>query len=195
MFTIPVLAKLITTALLFNLPAKSRPLWSNATDPTACVDATPSSTAVTLPLCTTLYPSEYRVMNSRYPSWDQSPLHGDKNFFMLLRQRDDTFQVASQVQFYTPNTTNACNISESSFPPDSVCRLQFQLPNPELQTVVGPEPVFNVYQVEREAGAPAFWNTYDAGFNSSVPVFVRVNGTLKAQEQMRNISKGLLDLG
>ncbi|KAJ4294034.1 hypothetical protein N0V90_007723 [Kalmusia sp. IMI 367209] len=129
-------------------------------------------------------------MNSRYANWDQSPLHGQKDFFMLLRQRDDTFQVATQVQWAD---------LAPQVPPNSSCRLQLQLPTNDMQTTAGAEPIFNLYQVERAAGAAATWNTYEARNATSgsqvVPVFGQVNGTAAAQEQQWNVTGGIYDIG
>ncbi|KAL1605106.1 hypothetical protein SLS60_004649 [Paraconiothyrium brasiliense] len=129
-------------------------------------------------------------MNSRYPSWEQAPLHGQKDFFMLLRQRADTFQVATQVQF--------SNLQDN-VPPDSKCLLQFQLPTKDTQNTLGTQPIFNVYQVAREAGVPAMWNTYEPAViavkNGTVPVFGQVNGTLEAQQRTWNETAGLVEIG
>ncbi|KAK3214229.1 hypothetical protein GRF29_28g2443496 [Pseudopithomyces chartarum] len=154
MLSISALAYLIATGLLLTSPTASLPLWTNTTSPAnTTFPAICRLSAAALP-CQTLYPSEYRVMNSRYPIYNQSPLHGQKEFFMLLRQRASTFQVASQVQFFTPN-----NSFNSSFPPNATCKLQIQLPAHDMQNTLGAEPIFNVYQVERGAGVPATWQT------------------------------------
>lgn len=192
MLSIQTLANAIVVGLLLTSPTTALPWAGNTTNPTAWANSTTSPTLPTALPCQTLYPSEYRVMNSRYPGWDQSPLHNQMNFFMLLRQLDSTFQVASQVQFFTPGDPN------STLPllaPNSTCHLQLQLPQPDMQTTTGPEPIFNVYQVEREAGVSAFWNSYEPGHNASVPVFAQVNGTTEALAEQWNKTNGLVDIG
>lgn len=186
------IAYLVAIALLHTHPTTSRPLWPNTTSPNACTPSPPAAAAA--PPCPTLYPSEYRIMNSRYPSWDQTPLHAQKDFFMLLRQRPDTFQVATQVQFYTP-ATNTTNSTTAALPPNSTCTLQLQLPPADMQTTAGAEPIFDVYQVSREAGRPASWDTYEKGYNSSMDVFGRVNGTREAQERAWEEDGGLVGVG
>ena len=64
-----------------------------------------------------------------------------------------------------------------------------------MENLLGPEPIFNLYQVEREAGVPANWNTYERGHNESLAVFGQVNGTLEAQARARNETGGLLEIG
>jgi hypothetical protein len=187
MLDLHTLANLVITGSLLTSPSTAHPLWANDTapagNPTACSAPSPSPA----PSCQTLYPSEYRVMNSRYPTWDQTPLHGQKDFFMLLRQRADTFQVATQVQF---------DGLQDAVPPNSTCRLQFQLPAKDMQNTQGKAPIFNVYQVAREAGTPATWNMYEpVAANASVAVFGLVNGTADAQARTWNQTRGLVDIG
>ncbi|KAF9737700.1 hypothetical protein PMIN03_003234 [Paraphaeosphaeria minitans] len=199
MLDLHTLARLIITSLLLVSPTHGFPLWPNTTIPsafpTACSSPSSTSTAEVAPTCRIFYPTSYRVMNSRYPTWDQTPLHGDRDFFMLLRQRADTFQVATQVQF---------DGLEDAAPPDSKssCRLQLQLPEKDMQTIMGPAPVVDVYQVARQVDAAASWSTYEptvaANSNGSVPapaVFGSINGSLAAQATMWNQSAGLVDVG
>lgn len=134
--------------------------------------------------CRIYYP-ELRVMNSQYPSYDDSPLHGATDFFMLLRQRADTFQIATRVQF-----------TGISLGPDASCSLVLQLAAHDLQKVLGPSPVFNVYQVEREAGSAAMWDTYEArNFTETLPMFGQVNGTEPARYMQWKYHGGLYQIG
>lgn len=189
MLDLTTLAKLVTASLLLTSPVKAHPHLSNESAPTAC-NATSSSATIAPPTCQTFYPTEYRVMNSRYPAWDQSPLHSQKDFFMLLRQRSDTFQVTTQVQFTGLQVIPPENENKTT------CYLQLQLPTKEMQVLLGTQPIFNVYQVEREASVPASWNTYALAVNSSLPVFgAMVNGTLEAQGRAWNETGGLVDIG
>lgn len=64
-----------------------------------------------------------------------------------------------------------------------------------MQTTAGAEPIFDVYQVSREAGRPASWDTYEKGYNSSTEVFGRVNGTREAQERAWEEDGGLVGIG
>lgn len=71
-----------------------------------------------------------------------------------------------------------------------------------MQTVLGPAPVVTVYQVAREAGAPAYWFSYEPTVatmsNGSVPapaVFGTVNGSPLAQETTWNLTQGLMEVG
>ncbi|KAK7181666.1 hypothetical protein DPSP01_012736 [Paraphaeosphaeria sporulosa] len=199
MLSLHTLANLIVTSLLLAPPTTALPLWPNNTTPaavpTACSSPTSNPTAEIAPACQSFYPTSYRIMNSRYPTWDQTPLHGNQDFVMLLRQRADTFQVATQVQFDGLGDVAPPNSS-------STCRLQFQLPAKDMQTVLGPAPVVDVYQVEREAGSPASWSTYEpalaASSNGSISaprLFGSINGSLAAQETAWNQSVGLVDVG
>jgi len=171
-------------------------LWGNTQNVCALPDRssprTPTSSAPTC--CQTFYPSEYRVLNSRYPGWgngtgsSQSPLHVRTDYFMLLRQQDDTFQVATQVQW-----TNL----RAQVPLNTTCMLQLQLPTDDLQVVTGSRPIFNAYKVEREAGVPAAWDTYEAKESTELhpPIFGQVNGTPEAQSRQRSLNQGIYDVG
>ncbi|KAF2448162.1 hypothetical protein P171DRAFT_207096 [Karstenula rhodostoma CBS 690.94] len=184
MLDLHTLANLLIVSFLLAPPTAASPLWPNTTTPAA------PPTACSTPTCQTFYPTSYSILNSRYPTWDQTPLHGNQDFFMLLRQRADTFQVATQVQFSLPVDNGTENSS-------STCILQFQLPSKDMQTVLGPAPVVNVYQVTREAGVPATWDTYEPARNASVlvPVFGAVNGSVEAQQRIWNQTGGLIDVG
>lgn len=178
-------------ASFFSLPlvALGYPYYLNTTnDTTPSVasplnDTTPSRVSS---LCQTFYTTQLRVVNSRYPDWDMSPLHDSTDMFMLLRQRDDTFQIATQVQFLNVSTA-----------PNTTCRLQFQLPDAGMQTVAGPNPTFNVYQVEREAGSMATWYMYVARnlTQTQPPVFGQVGGTDLAQFEQWRYYGGLYTVG
>ena len=100
-------------------------------------------------VCHEVYPADLTVLNARYPDYDIDHLHQAKQFFMLRRQLKDAGEIATRVQFQgLPDSTS-----------NYTCRLEFVLPRLELQKISGPNPSFNIYQVAREAGAIATWNT------------------------------------
>jgi hypothetical protein len=146
----------------------------------------PTNSPINIP-CQTYYPSELRILNSRYPDFDVSPLHGRNNMFMLLRQLSTTFQIATQVQFQLGSDT----------PPNATCHLHMQLPTTETQSIAGPLPVFNLYQVEREAGVTVTWNMFEAKNLSEwePKVFGQVNGTQEARDQQWALKGGVYDIG
>jgi hypothetical protein len=171
------------------------PNTTNATYPTGSGTGTgvPTPTFTPLPVaCETFYPSELRILSSRYPSYEMSPLHGRTGMFMLLRQRPDTFQTVTQLQFTLP-ATYAANTSNAT------CHLHLHLPQPSTQTITGPQPIFNLYQVAREAGAPATWDMFDAKDVSAggpePKVFGQVNGTAEARDKQRAEKAGVYDIG
>ncbi|KAL1796410.1 hypothetical protein ACET3X_004950 [Alternaria dauci] len=122
-----------------------------------------------------VYPADLSVLNARYPDYDADHLHQAKQFFMLRRQFKDSGEIATRVQFQgLPESTS-----------NYTCRLEFVLPHPELQKISGPNPSFNVYQVEREAGAIATWNTYEG--EKDALFFGTVNGQSQALERTRSV--------
>ncbi|KAI4929489.1 uncharacterized protein J4E92_005154 [Alternaria infectoria] len=126
-------------------------------------------------VCHEVYPTDLSVINARYPDYDVDHLHQAKQFFMLRRQVKDAGEIATRVQFQgLPNSTS-----------NYTCRLEFVLPRLELQKISGPNPSFHVYQVEREAGAIATWNTYEAEKNALL--FGTVNGESQALERTRSV--------
>jgi len=149
-----------TTAALCNTNATAPPL--NATRPN---------------ICEQVYPSELTVLNSRYPDYNTSNLHGATQLFMLRRQLADDGEIATRVQFNGLPTT-ASNMT---------CRLEFVLPRPELQRMAGSNPTFNVYQVEREAGSVATWSTYEGNTLDGAVLFGTVNGEEEALERTRSV--------
>jgi hypothetical protein len=132
-----------------------------------------STTSAVQHKCETVYPADLTVVNARYPDYNTSHLHDTKRFFMLRRQFDTDGEIATRVQFQglPPSTTN------------KTCRLEIVLPRPELQTVQGSNPSFNVYQVERGADSVATWKTYE-GYKSA-KFFGMVNGEPEALERTR----------
>jgi hypothetical protein len=132
-------------------------------------DTNGTQTALAKTVCQTAYPSSLQMLNSRYPNSSYAPTH----FFMLARQASDTLQVAMQMQFIglPPNTT--------------CCRLDLVLAAPDFGTIRGPQPIFNVFGVEREINAPATWETYEGDANGTqANVFGIVNGQRKALEEV-----------
>jgi hypothetical protein len=126
-------------------------------------------------VCHEVYPSDLTILNSRYPDYDADHLHQARNFFMLRRQLKDDGEVATRVQFVglPPSTSNYS------------CRLEFVLPSTDLQHIAGPNPSFHVYQVEREAGAIATWNTFE-GDQKQPLLYGTVNGEKQALEKTRS---------
>lgn len=96
---------------------------------------------------------------------------------MLRRQLLGDGEIATHVQFQDlpSNTSNL------------TCRLEFVLPRPELQLLQGFNPSFNVYQVAREAGSTATWDTYEGNNVDNVTLFGTVNGEAQALELTRSV--------
>jgi hypothetical protein len=125
--------------------------------------------------CEYVYPSDVAVVNQRYPDYNSSHLHETASFFMLRREIADNGEIATRVQFQgLPSNTS--NIT---------CRLEFILPQPELQRISGFNPSFNVYQVARDVNTIATWNTYEG--NNGAELFGRVNGELDALARTRSV--------
>ena len=148
----------ILTTLLLLPPTLSCPY------PNTTANATQTPTTKT---CETAYPSELRLMNSHYPANESAP----SRFFMLLRQSEDIFRVATQVQFQSlPKTAYGC-------------QLEMVVPDPNFTNVYGPKPLINVYTVERDVGSGASWNTYEG--DDGIPVFGTVNGDPEVLKETR----------
>jgi hypothetical protein len=127
-------------------------------------------------VCHEVYPADLTVLNSRYPDYDADHLHAATQLFMLRRQIKDEGQIATRVQFQgLPNSTS-----------NYTCRLEFVLPRADLQRIAGPNPSFNVYQVQRASDAIATWNTYESE-KEDVPLFGTVNGEDQALERTRSV--------
>jgi hypothetical protein len=123
--------------------------------------------------CETVYPADLTVVNARYPDYNTSHLHDTKRFFMLRRQLDTDGEIATRVQFQgLPSSAS-----------NKTCRLEIVLPRPELQTIQGPNPSFNVYQVERGSDSVATWKTYEGYKNPKF--FGMMNGEPEALERTR----------
>lgn len=94
---------------------------------------------------------------------------------MLRRQRVSDGEIATRVQFQglPANTSNF------------TCRLEFVLPRLELQHIQGYNPSFDVFQVDRDAGAIATWNTYAS--DADARFFGTVNGEPEALSRTRSV--------
>jgi hypothetical protein len=125
--------------------------------------------------CEYRYPSDVTVVNQRYPDYNSSHLHLANTFVMLRREVDDAGEIATRVQFQNL-PTNASN---------TVCRLEFILPKPELQHLSGFNPSFNVYQVDRDVDTMATWNVYKG--NKGAELFGQVNGEPDAIERTKSV--------
>ncbi|KAH7374372.1 hypothetical protein BKA66DRAFT_422647 [Pyrenochaeta sp. MPI-SDFR-AT-0127] len=181
----PLLAAcLLPHALSFPFPLSNLTLPTNSTicnSTLSLCDSNVTSTADPVLLqpgefnCIEVYPTDLTVVNSRYPDYDVDHLHQAKKFFMLRRQLHGDGEIATHVQFLglPLNTSN------------QTCRLEFVLPLPDLQRIQGPNPSFDVYQVEREAGSIATWNTYEGDANAEF--FGTVNGEAGALERTRSV--------
>jgi hypothetical protein len=125
--------------------------------------------------CTYIYPSDLTVLNERYPNYNESHLHDANTLFMLRREVPEIGEIATRVQFQNlpSNTSN------------TTCRLEFVLPQPELQTIQGFNPTFDTYQVERDTESISTWKQY-VGNTVGVELFGRVNGEPEALERTRS---------
>ncbi|KAF2686415.1 hypothetical protein K458DRAFT_364249 [Lentithecium fluviatile CBS 122367] len=193
--TLLFLSTLLPTTLTTN-PYYPYPNGTNSTNPTSPSASgtsvpTPTLSPIPIPPCQTFYPTDLRILNSRYPNFDMSPLHGRDNMFMLLRQLPSTFQIATQVQF------TLGPVSPSTYSPNATCHLHLALPLTSTQTIAGPQPIFNLYQVAREAGSLATWDMFEARNVSGwePAVFGQVNGTAEARDTQWATQGGLYDIG
>ncbi|KAF1941926.1 hypothetical protein EJ02DRAFT_512102 [Clathrospora elynae] len=125
-------------------------------------------------VCHEVYPTELTIVNSRYPDYTVDHLHQANQFFMLRRQLAGDGEIATIVQFNgLPNSTS-----------NYTCRLEFVLPRQDLQRISGPNPSFNVYQVEQDIGPTATWNTYK---DDKTSLYGTVNGDNEALERTRSV--------
>lgn len=125
--------------------------------------------------CQEIYASDLTIVNSRYPTYNESHLHNAQDFFMLRRQLANDGEIATRVQFQGLPTYST-NIT---------CRLEFILPQPDLQRIQGFNPSFNVYQVERDTDTIATWETYVGNNHNVTDLFGTVNGEAVALERTR----------
>jgi hypothetical protein len=122
-------ALLIPSSLTFPYPFMNTTAPNNSTTPEY--------------KCTYIYPSDLTVLNERYPDYNESHLHDASTLFMLRREVPEVGEIATRVQFQNLPS----NISNTT------CRLEFVLPQPELQTIQGFNPTFDTYQVNGEPEA------------------------------------------
>lgn len=190
MFTVSFLARSLLTTL--SMQALATPLtWPNSSLPvnsTVCNstlsfcnvnDTTGTAAPPEGPViyrCIENYPADLTVLNQRYPDYKTDHLHQARQFFMLRRQLAGDGEIATRVQFsdLPLNTSN------------TTCRLEFVLPDTRLQRIRGPNPSFNVYQVEREEASIATWDNYE-GNSDNAEVFGTVNGEPQALERTRSV--------
>ncbi|KAF2015538.1 hypothetical protein BU24DRAFT_461780 [Aaosphaeria arxii CBS 175.79] len=163
----------ILTAILLSTTAL-------ATTPLSCPASNATLPAPRNPLCQTVYPSTVQILSSLYPANESAPTR----FFQLIHQTNITsgfnIQVASQVQFL--------NIGAG---PQKNCTLELQLPvRPDLTNIKGPKPIFKVFNVAKDPGAKATWNT----FSSAAPVVGTVNGTPESLARARGDQDGLIEV-
>ncbi|KAF2852717.1 hypothetical protein T440DRAFT_466837 [Plenodomus tracheiphilus IPT5] len=128
-------------------------------------------------ICQEVYPSDLTVLNSRYPDYNTTHLHHATQLFMLRRQLPGDGEIATRVQF-DDLPASVSNLT---------CRLEFILPPPQLQRISGSNPSFNVYQVERAAGAVATWSTYSGNILNDATLFGTVNGEEEALNRTRSV--------
>jgi hypothetical protein len=155
-------ALLIPSSLTFPYPFMNTTAPNNSTTPEY--------------KCTYIYPSDLTVLNERYPDYNESHLHDASTLFMLRREVPEVGEIATRVQFQNLPS----NISNTT------CRLEFVLPQPELQTIQGFNPTFDTYQVERDTESISTWKQY-VGNTVGVELFGRVNGEPEALERTRSV--------
>ncbi|KAF2001651.1 hypothetical protein P154DRAFT_166788 [Amniculicola lignicola CBS 123094] len=103
------------------------------------------------PACSSAYPTSLRQMRSQYP--DQ--VYRSHYYFNIIRQIEDSFQIATQVQF-------------TDLPGDAYnCRLQLVVPGPKTSRIGGPNPVVAIWNVVRAHGDAAAWRSFE-GRNKSL---------------------------
>lgn len=179
----PLLAALVLPRALgipfpfLNTTTTANATSCNTTDtsPDGTINTCGSNSTAVEYICHEVYPSDLTVVNSRYPDYNTSHLHEAKSLFMLRRELAGNGEIATRVQF-ADLPSNASNTS---------CRLEFVLPRPDLQFIRGFNPTFNVYQVERDTGAIATWDTYEG--NDEAELFGTVNGDPVALERTRSV--------
>ncbi|KAH7379416.1 hypothetical protein DE146DRAFT_625887 [Phaeosphaeria sp. MPI-PUGE-AT-0046c] len=169
----PLLAALfLPSGLTFPYPFTNS---SAPTNRTGLNNTTPNPNNTT-PIeyqCQVLYPNDLTVLNERYPDYNSSHLHDANRLFMLRREIPIEGEIATRVQFQglPPKASN------------TTCRLEFILPQPDLQVIEGFNPTFDVFQVERDTETTSTWRQYVG--NSGAELFGRVNGEAKALEKTR----------
>jgi hypothetical protein len=127
--------------------------------------------------CNYVYPSDLTVLNERYPNYSEGHLHDASTLFMLRREVSTTLgEIATCVQFQGLP-------SDASNTP---CRLEFILPQPELQVLEGSNPTFDTYHIEHDTDSAATWKQF-VGNNKGVKAFGRVNGESEAIARTRSV--------
>jgi hypothetical protein len=169
----PFLAALIIpSSLTFPYPFTNSTAFSNGTYSNATIpnpnDNTPEYS------CEYAYPSDLTVLNERYPDYNISHLHDTSKLFMLRRELPTIGEIATRVQFQGLPSNNS----------NTTCRLEFVLPQPELQMMQGFNPTFDIFQVERDTESIATWTNYVG--NSGAELFGRVNGEPEALQRTRS---------
>ncbi|KAI8942208.1 hypothetical protein NX059_000292 [Plenodomus lindquistii] len=139
----------------------------------------PDSNGTRQNICHEVYPSDLTVINSRYPDYNVDHLHRATQFFMLRRQLPGDGEIATRVSF-DDLPSSASNLT---------CRLEFLLPNQELQHISGLNPSFNVYQVERTSSTEiATWTSYEGEMlGGGATYFGTVNGEEEALNRTRSV--------
>jgi hypothetical protein len=128
-----------------------------------------------------MFPIDLTVLNERYPDYNTSRLHDASRLFMLRRQVPEEGEVATRAQFH----------GLPSYVSNTTCRLEFLLP--QLQTVKGFNPTFNVYQVEQDTETISTWKNY-IGYTDA-NLFGKVNGEPGALQRTRTIGGGIAAIG
>jgi hypothetical protein len=172
----PLLAALLIQSS-FTIPYPS----TNTTGP-----SNGNSTSGTLPIpingsvpeyrCTYIYPSDLTVLNERYPNYSEGHLHDANTLFMLRREVPTLGEIATRVQFQ--------NLPSKAS--NTTCRLEFILPQPELQVLEGSNPTFDTYHVEHDTESISTWEQY-VGNTEGVESFGRVNGEPEALARTRSV--------
>jgi hypothetical protein len=167
-------ALLIPSSLAFPYPFTNTTARSNGTHSNATIP-NPNNETVPEYNCEYAYPSDLTVLNERYPDYNISHLHETSKLFMLRRELSMISEIATRIQFQglPPNASS------------TTCRLEFVLPQPELQMMQGLNPTFDIFQVERDTESIATWKDYVG--NSGAKLFGRVNGEPEALERTRSV--------
>ncbi|OAK97005.1 hypothetical protein IQ06DRAFT_350712 [Phaeosphaeriaceae sp. SRC1lsM3a] len=162
----------LPSGLTFPYPFANSSGPANGTSPNNTTPNRNNSTPIEYH-CQELYPTDLTVLNERYPDYNSSHLHDASNLFMLRREVPEVGEIATRVQF-------------NGLPPEisnTTCRLEFILPQLDLQVIKGFNPTFDVFQVARDTETISTWRQYVG--NSGAELFGRVNGEAEALERTR----------
>ncbi|KAF2270185.1 hypothetical protein CC78DRAFT_574313 [Lojkania enalia] len=142
------------------IPSPASPLCSSE-PPTPAT--TPSKS------CQIAWATEIHLLNSRYPN-----ITLPESWYNMVLRTPDT-EVVTQIQF----DDIPANASE--------CQLELYLPETDMMTAHGPNPVIDIRQVSREPSAPATYETFVGHNTSENDTFGSLN---LSPPQVRDYKKG-----